>query len=167
MEDYEIRDVMNRATSPNVDVEFAYDNTNYTVFDPEYSLHIMVRNQGNQVVERFRLHFTFPNFGNQVTLRDSLDPGHLYYELYRVEKSHDGGNYVIGFRSGDILFPEDGTNISEIINLRYKIDTNLHQRLVERKTAGDEIAVRWVLYADNMPPKTGAIPFSALYDSDR
>jgi Putative DNA-binding domain len=167
MEDYEIRDVMHRATLPDVNVEFSKDDTNTTVFNQEYSLNITIWNDWDQGVERFMLHFTFPNFRGKVTLRERFDPGHLYYDLYNVEKSSDENEYKITFRSKDFLFPREGFNLSEIVNLKYKVDTTLHHELMTKKNADNEVTVTWRLFADNMPPKQGKIPFSTLYDSDR
>lgn len=162
MNDYEVRDVMHRASLPDVDVEFTPIES-YSGFDREYSLNIAVRNQGDQVAERYKLHFTFPNFGNQMTMRDTFAPGDLYFEHYVVERNPDDSEYTIMFRSKYALFPKDGISLTDLISLRYIIDTRLHHRLMERKNARNEITVKWVLYADNMIPKSGEIPFSHLY----
>jgi hypothetical protein len=167
MEHYEIKDVMNRLTSPDVDVEFSYHNTNVTVPNRDYRLKIIVRNRGDKVVKRYKLQFSFPNFRDKMTLRETFDPGDIYYELYGVEKALDDSEYKIMFRSKDVLFPKDGISLTEVVNLRYKVDTNLHQRLMERKNADNEITIVWILFADDMLPKSGEIPFSSLYDSDK
>src|SRR5262245_44870933 len=99
MTDYEVKDVMNRATLPDVDVEFSYDDTYAIQFDRQYGLNIVVRNRGDQVVKDFKLHFTFPSFGDQVTLRQKFDPGDPYHEFYDVGQNTDEGNYQIVFRS--------------------------------------------------------------------
>jgi len=168
MNDYEVRDVMNRATLPDVIVKFSYEKV-YSdgAFHPDYRLNIVVRNRGDQVVERYKLQFSFPNFKEKVTLRETFEPGHRYYYLYNVVKSPDDSEYLILFKSKDILFPKDGVQITEIVNLQYKIDAKLHHSLVSRKNAGNEITVEWILFADNMPPKRGEIPFSNLYDPNR
>jgi hypothetical protein len=167
MEHYEIQDVMNRATLPDVDVEFSYDNTNFTVFNPEYHLDVLIVNRGVKVVQKYRLLFTFPIFGNQVTLINGYDRNDPFYEFYGAQKNSDGSEYIIIFRSRDVLFPEDAIGIGNIIELKYKIDTKLHHELMKKKIAGNETKVRWVLYADDMPRKIGEIPFSTLYDSDK
>jgi len=165
MEDYEIRDVMNRLTLPDVDVKFSYDKVYPDgAFHPDYRLNILVRNQGDLLVKHYRLHFSFPNFGDQVTLNQLSSPEDLYQRFYGVSKTQDGGEYWIRVRSKDVLFPEDGIYLSDTVNLIYKIDAKRHHRLMEKKNSGDEIKVRWMLYADNMPPKRGEIPFSNLYD---
>lgn len=169
MEDYEIRDVMNRATLPDVDVEFSYDNTDFSVFDPVYRLNIIIQNQGVRLVKRYKLVFTFPNLRDQVTLTRITAHTNPYYGFYEVQgyDSPDGNGYRITYRSKSVLFPQEEFNVGNIVNLSYKIDTNLHQELMRKKAAGNEVAVRWNFFADEMTPKRGEIPFSSLYDSDK
>lgn len=170
MEHYEIRDVMNRATLPDVDVEVSYDDSDFTVFNPEYRLNIIIQNQGVRLVKRYKLVFTFPNFGEKVTLTPPIiSPNDPYYGCYEYLKYNnpDGREYRITFRSKSVLFPQEGFNIGNIVNLRYKIDTSLHQELMRKKAAGNEIVVRWMFFADEMTPKQEEIPFSKLYDSDK
>jgi hypothetical protein len=170
MTDYEVRDVMNRAVLPDIDVEISYDNTDSTVFNPEYRLNIVAQNQGVRLVKRYKLVFTFPNFGEKVTLTPPIiSPFDPYYGCYEYLKYNnpDGREYRITYRSKSVLFPQEGFNIGNIVNLRYKIDTNLHQELMRKKAAGNEVAVRWIFFADEMTPKQEEIPFSNLYDSDK
>jgi Schlafen, AlbA_2 len=169
MEDYEIRDVMHRATLPDVDIEFSYDKIYPEgAFHPDFRLNIVVRNQGDQVVEKYKLHFTFPIFifRNQAGDRNpSLnDPNFDFYGFY---PNSDFSEYTITVKSKDVLFPQEGSDVGNIVGLNYKIDRDLHHRLMTKKNAGDEVTVRWVLYADNMPYKFGKIPFSTLYDPNR
>jgi hypothetical protein len=161
--------VMNRATLPNVDVEFSHDSTNFTVFNPEYRLSIILQNRGIRLVQWYKVVFTFPSFENQVTLTRIAAQTNPLYGFYEVQGyvSPDGNGYRITYRSKSVLFPQEGFNLGNIVNLRYKIDTDLHQRLMRRKDAGNEITVNWILFADEMPPKSGEIPLSSLYDSDR
>jgi hypothetical protein len=168
MNDYEVRDVMHRAILPDVDVEFipikSYPPGS---FDPEYRLNIMVSNQGDQVVERYRLHFSFPNFGDQMTLRRALTTYDHYHGHYWVQEEKDTDEYLIVFSSKDVLFPEDAIDIGQIAGLTYKIDSKLHHRLMAKKNTGSELKVKWSLYADAMPRKSGEIRFSNLYDPNR
>jgi putative transposase len=56
---------------------------------------------------------------------------------------------------------------AEMVNLKYKIDRNLHQRLMKLKEAGKEVTMKWNLHADNMRPKSGEIPLLSLYNHSR
>jgi hypothetical protein len=168
MEDYEIRDVMHRATLPDVDVEFSY-NEIYPdgAFHPDYSLNIVIRNQGDQVVEKHKLIFTFPSFEDQPTLKKEKVSLEVFnYDFSGYTLNSDYSEYIIVVRSKDVLFPQEEINASGMISLKYKMDGKLHHRLMTKKNAGEEVTVRWVLYADNMPRKFGKIPFSNLYDSN-
>jgi len=170
MTDYEIKDVMNRATLPNVDVEFSYDEVYPDgAFHPDYRLKIVVRNQGDQVVEKYKLHFTFPIFIFRNQAGDRENPS-LYdpnYDSYWFYSNSDFSEYTITVKSKDVLFPQEGINVGDIVGLKYKMDRDLHHRLMQKKNAENEIIVRWIFYADNMPPKIGKIPFSNLYDPNR
>jgi schlafen family protein len=169
MEHYEIRDVMNRVTLPDVNVEFTHSKSFPDGLNPEYRLGIVAQNHGVRVVERYKLVFTFPSFENQVTLTRISAHTNPYYGFYEVQgyDSPAGSGYRITYRSKSVLFPQEGFNIGNIANLRYKIDAKLHHELMTKKNTGNEITVKWLLYADDMPPKSGEIPFSSLYDSDK
>lgn len=60
MEDYEIRDVMNRASSPEASVEFQHIRKQITSSVHNYQLNVVVKNLGTQVITHFQLEFTFP-----------------------------------------------------------------------------------------------------------
>jgi hypothetical protein len=170
MEDYEIRDVMNRLTLPDVNVEFSYEEVYPDgAFHPDYHLGVVIKNQGDQVIEKYKLHFTFPIFifRNQAGDRENPSLNDPNYDFYGAYPNSDFSEYTITVKSKDVLFPQEGIDVGNIVGLKYKMDRNLHHRLMTKKDAGDEVTVRWVLYADNMPRKFGKIPFSNLYDHNR
>jgi hypothetical protein len=168
MEDYEIRDVMNRATLPNVDVVFSYEEVYPDgAFHPDYCLDIVIKNLGDQVVEKYKLLFTFPSFEDQPPLKREKVSLEIYnHDFSGYSLNPDYSEYIVTIKSRDVLFPQEEFNVGNMINLNYKMDRNLHHRLMTKKNAGDEVTVRWVLYADNMPRKFGEIPFSNLYKSN-
>ncbi len=60
MEDYEIRDVMNRASIPNVSIRFGLYNGAHTSGEENNSvlfrgLRIIIKNEGSQVVNKFKV----------------------------------------------------------------------------------------------------------------
>jgi hypothetical protein len=73
-------------------------------------------------------------------------------------------DHAVTFRSKEILFPKDEFDVGDIIKLNYFIDDAAFIGLTESKNQGKEKMVKWVLYADDMLPKDGEIPFSSLYD---
>src|SRR6266545_782136 len=68
MEDYEIRDIMNRASIPNVSITFGLYNGAHTSDEENDAvlfrgLRIILKNEGSQVVNRFKLLMELTNVG--------------------------------------------------------------------------------------------------------
>src|SRR5258708_3257235 len=64
MEDYEIRDVMNRAVKANAEVTFGYDREIVSDRLHNYTLKVAVKNLGYKVIDYFKLQFAYPNYGD-------------------------------------------------------------------------------------------------------
>lgn len=168
MEDYEVRDVMNRSIAPNAQVEFSYIGPKIEGKTHYYTLKIVVKNLGFQVINNFKLKFAFPNYGQYFHYsihrpgssdHDGKIYGHLIRPLY--DKNND---YVLTYYSySDIkLFPEDEIEIGQEIKFEYKIDDEAYEQ-IERISSRRELFLDWSLYADNMMPKHGKISFSKLH----
>jgi hypothetical protein len=156
MADHEVRDVMNRATTPNVSVEFGSRITGRGTqqdFDlkrgfHEYVLEVRLRNLGGQVVNNFQLEFSFPKI--IPTTRRSTDKEHF---TLMGEETED----LLVCRSVGVLFPKQESDIGREIDWRYRIDDQVHREI--RRV---DPAISWTLFADNMAPKEGRKPFAEL-----
>jgi hypothetical protein len=62
MEDYEVRDTMNRAITPDAAIEFSYQKNSIEMTEHHYTLVAKIKNLGNQVINHFQLQFTFPQW---------------------------------------------------------------------------------------------------------
>jgi hypothetical protein len=162
MEDYRIRDVMNRAKLPEAEVQFRLSQVCPA---PDYCFHTLratVRNTGRKVVNHFKLRFTFPYVGLELNPPAS--------ESFRLWDIHHQTGVITGhrivYRSREVLFPEDEVAIRAKETypgcFRYKIRFDEQEEWVEARRRSKS-SLRWVLYADEMPPKRGEIPFSQLY----
>jgi len=151
MEDYEIRDVMNRLTTPDTSVEFGFQTLSSKRDVHEYALEVFVRNQGNLVINNFKLEFIFPDM--IASVRHVIDARPNAY--LRIDQN---GNYVISYRSKHVLFPRDVIDINQDLAWCYKIDQASYHKM---RDAGTPM-VTWTLYADNMMPKYGSKAFSEL-----
>lgn len=155
MEDYEIRDILNRANTPDANVEFDYTKIEGSP-TYKYRLHVFVRNLGVQVINNFQLEFTFPNIvGNTRNLihkRDNID-------LSSVKT----GDYLITYRSKMVLFPNEIREIGQEIIWDYEMDSDKNGKLRILELASEEASINWTLYADNMIPKQGKVPFKKLH----
>lgn len=161
MLDHEIRDVMNRAVLPDAEVTFTSNPTTISPAMHTYRLRILVRNVGLQAIDHFKFEFTFPDYGSGISFTRLSSYNHPYFGLI-TDSKNDQDDYVITFRSKDKLFPEDVIDIGQHINFTYDIDDGTYARI---RTLSRErnLSVHWVLFADNMVPKHGSVPFSSLH----
>jgi hypothetical protein len=159
MEDYEIRDIMNRLKTPDVQIEFGFERLEIRSDLHRYKLSIVVSNNGSQVVHNFKLRFTFPGF-IEMPQRENLEVLALSGMGVTIDTTPDR-NYLVVYQSQEILFPQDTINVGETIDLEYHFNNRVYSRVTSPRP-GDKISLEWVLYADNMPPKQGEIPLSQL-----
>jgi hypothetical protein len=157
MEDYEIRDVMNRATAPDASVEFKHVRKQITATLHNYLLQVLVKNLGVQVINHFQLEFTFPRIvgftHNLIHKRDNID--------LRSSKTHD---HLVIYHSKTVLFPNEERDIGQEIVWDYEMSSEKYGKVRDLEMRGAEPFVEWTLYADNMTPKQGRVPFSSLND---
>lgn len=157
MEDYVIREVMNRATVPDASVEFKHLRKSMNSNVHTYLLQVSVKNLGTQVINHFQLEFSFPRIigcmHNLIHKKDNID--------LRSTKTHD---HLIIYRSKIVLFPNEEREIGQEIVWDYEIDKEKYEKLRSLEMRGFEPSVEWILYADDMTPKQGSVPFGNLND---
>lgn len=161
MQDYEVRDVMNRAKYPEVDVEFSYQRTTEGETH-HYRLGVQVRNRGQTAVEAYKLWFGFPLFGPNFKFRKISNVNHPYFGLITI-REHANLELAVTFRSKDKLFPDDSFDVGEQLGISYWIDSPAYQE-IRRITRERGMSLAWRLFADNMPPKEDHIPFDDLHE---
>ena len=165
MEDYEIRDVMNRATTPDVDVEFWFEDD---LEQPKciYRLRVKIKNQGVRAVNHFKLTFEFLDFDNFCS-----KPGCISYhpDLAKLGNAtvsvldDEGMNYIgVAYRSKEILVPGDEMDIGTEIEYTCTMEHSDHDEWFDSVTLSSD-SLNWTLYADDMPPRRGEIPFPELF----
>jgi hypothetical protein len=153
MEDYEIRDIMNRATAPDMSVEFSYTGNSIESKEHHYTLGIKLKNLGRQVINHFQLRFTFPQLNGNVS--------HIVNQLENVDLWASSPNeLVFVYRSKKVCFPEEEIDIGREIAIRYMINSQIYANSQIAWDRGPTVS--WTLYADNMIPKTGSMPFEKL-----
>jgi hypothetical protein len=158
MEDFEIRDIMNRATIPDVEVEFKYMKLGGSAENRLYRIHPVLANLGTQVVNNFKLEFIVPR-------PVALEGQQLAHPLENVQITLDSNNdYVISYQSKRVLFPHEVRNLGEELLFPYRMNRDIYGELRTLELNGQNPTVEWTLYADNMPPKTGSVLFRTLHD---
>jgi schlafen family protein len=155
MEDYEVRDVMNRATTPHLAVEFGYHPIAKQATYHHYILDIVVSNLGDQVVSNFQLEFSFPD---AISVIQRTVAGKEHIELVASED----GDAMVVYRSKGVLFPEQALDIGGELRWTYEIDRDSYEKIQQAGRAGWDLALNWTLYADNMKPRRGRKPLSEL-----
>jgi hypothetical protein len=156
MADYEVRDVMNRATVPDADVEFRFRSMGTSGRNNEYLLQPVIKNLGTQMINNFRLKFVFPRAGYG---RSNVHPRENV-----VRTVDNDNNSVINYQSRGVLFPLEERPIGEEIEWRYRMDAARAKELQRLEKDGEPVLISWTLFADNMVPKQGIAPFTYLHD---
>jgi hypothetical protein len=165
MEDYEIRDVMNRQTLPDVTVQFG-SRRNGMRTEPHYFLTVKIINQGVLTAEKYKLHFLFYVYDGAEVFISSTYNNENWQGSWDKVVHKDGiyaDSYEVIFRSKEVLFPNDEIELTGLFDISYLYDSLAKKREKEDEANGIERKLFWTIYADNMPPKSGAIPFSTLH----
>lgn len=162
MYDHEIRDVMHRGVLPDIVAEFGYTREIAADGTHHYRLTVEVRNEGFVMTNDFKLEFSFPNYAPGISTSNISSYNHPYFG--RVSTSKDESNdLVVTFRSNEKLFPKDSIDVGAIIQLSYWINDESYAAIRRMRQERGVLYLRWRVYADNMPFKTGEKPFNELY----
>jgi hypothetical protein len=155
MEDYEIRDIMNRLSTPDAAVEFKYKKIEGGPTN-KYRLQVFVENLGVQVINNFQLEFTFPHVvgstGTLIDYKGNIDLG-----------LSETGDHLITYRSKSVLFPKEKREIGQEIVWDFEVDTEKYEKMRILELKGEESTVNWTLYADNMEPQNRKVLFKTLF----
>ena len=158
MEDYEIRDVMNRSTKPNLAVSFGYRSLDRRKEYHECVLEVAVKNLGERVVQNLLLEFSIPS-AIPFVQRTIGDKAHI--DLVQ----RDNGDPIVAYRCRSVLFPEQELDIGSEIRWTYQINRDVRHLISRAKREGWDLSINWTLYADDMKPKRGSKSFSELHGS--
>lgn len=152
MEDYEVRDTMNRAAVPDAGVEFSYTKQIVSGSEHHYGLIVKVKNLSDLVINNFQLQFTFPQYDGNVN--------HLAHKRDNIDFSQASPNeFVFIYRSRMVLFPQEERDLSRELAIQYSITSAIYAQM---PFDDSRLRVKWKLNADNMPTKTGDFPFSEV-----
>jgi len=155
MDDYEIRDIMNRALKPDATAIFAFATHSTQSDRHQYGLKVAVQNLGSTMINYFQLQFTFPHavgfLRSAIGSKDHIDLA-----------SDSNGDYLITYRSRIALFPKELRDITNEIAWVYQFNVGTDATLDGLEERGSPAKVEWTLYADSMIPKRGIVPFSEL-----
>ena len=155
MEDSQIRDVMDRGTKPDASIQFIYKLLRPASSQKhKYLLRLFIKNHGTQVIAHYQLVFTIPE---QIPMQYNNQAVRLTENV--VVRARSKGGFRISCRSSGVLFPDEELEIGVDIGLKYDIDNKIYHDIKQHEPTLD-----WRLYADDMIPKYGKIPFSNLHN---
>jgi hypothetical protein len=153
MEDYEVRDAMNRVKHPLLEPEFSFDKMEDQIGRHIYSLKIKLVNTGPVRVRDIKLVIGLPRLICSETRgllqrfikKEGLPPHNEYFEN--------------SLEINKVVFPGDEWNVTENsgVCILYRMDTALYTQLGMFKPF-----LYWKTYADNMPPRFGEVPAQKL-----
>lgn len=153
MEDYEVRDIMNRARRPDMSVEFDYEGQHIESSAHRYLLRIKIKNLSEQVINHYQLQFTFPTYDGNVN--------HIVAHLENATVRQCSPNELLfTYHSKGVCFPNEQIDLGQEMAITYRIDSQIFANSLIGYGKGP--SVNWTLYADNMTPKTGTKPFKEL-----
>lgn len=161
MLDHEIRDVMNRSVLPDADVVIDYSAGRTSPDQHHYKLRVKVVNTGPKVIRDYKLRIVFPNFGEGITYNKVSRTKYTNYG-WITGSSNEDNDHVISFMSREVLFPSDEVDVGHYLDLNYIVDEPA-RKWIWQKMRDNELNLEWMLYADDMKPKLGSIPFSELH----
>lgn len=151
MEDYQVRDVMNRFNFPVIDSKFEFVNISLKGDEHRYGFGLTLTNIGNVTAINFGADIYFP----EVYLRD------LQVTRFTESDNFSEGSLVLGgysyrkicyrnFGTDYVLFPSESITV---FNARR---ANRIEYVVNHSNWKDcgSYKIRWTIFADNMPPRS-------------
>lgn len=157
MQDYEVRDVMNRASVAEASVSFAFKRQASAGRDITYLLQPFIQNSGEFVIKDFKLTITFP----RLVARGARILPRLPNINISVDENKD---FFIEYQSSRVLFPKEKRNIGDELQWTYEINDAIRRELDAEEQKGWTLVLNWTLYADNMPAKHGTYPIQKLHE---
>lgn len=151
MDDYEVKDVINRLKVAEADIIFKYKLVENTQNYHDYELIITLKNTGVKLIHNYKIEFTLPLF-----LQIFPSEGVCYKKSTRYQ------SYIITYKSKELVYPKEEIEISDSYSLRYRINDESYNKLEDAAIYRNPYCLTWTLYADEMTPKNGKVEMSKL-----
>ena len=161
MEHYEIVDIMNRSILPNLQPSFVLKMA--SGLDYHYVLEVYLNNEGTTVIKNFSLELNLPKCSVQ-GLKGQSSIKYNWVNLTIApysEQAYQFQNLTFRNDRDEIIFPRQKFEF---------LSNDISRRYIAIETENQDMPLwffqaskfTWVLYADNMPYKTGEIKFCDL-----
>lgn len=143
MEDYEIRDVMNRVKYPKIEPVFnCIRSKDSTSEEHQYSLAVTLRNEGSIRAHQIKFEVLFPA---KLMMQNTM-----IFTVHDLERSREipfDMKVLTLFRDQAPIFPKDEVKYTV---LSFRVDEKLHNFITTSSPL-----LYWRLYADDAPPISG------------
>jgi hypothetical protein len=158
---HEIVDVMNRARTPELVLVVGHTAQQVESSRRDYELTLQVVNKAMVTAAHYKVEITFPHpaFGARADSIHADWPSHKHAIRGLLGRREEAELTTIIYRSQRPLYPRDSEDITEQVQLRYKIDADGWGIIAER-----DPDVVWTIYADNALPRSNRVKVSALQD---
>jgi len=148
LEDWEVRELMNRAIRADAEIVLAAARVQETVRQADYRLTASIRNLGAIRIREWKAVIDVPTeylSSYPVDAMIAIRKGNHRYNAARFTSVHEG-----------VIFPGETV---ETFDLPFIMTDKLHNR-------EDDVplTVDWILHADDMPAKQGSVRMRALHD---
>ncbi len=154
MEDYEIRDVMNRLKHPLLVPSFAARHVDRQGLTHEYALVVILKNEGSMCAHDWKLVLLIPQQMSKAVRG-------FRQETIEIVCSVFGKRWFKNSLSteGQPIFPDDEVFLSNAKNFvfAFLVDTSKYDLHDDRAPF-----LRWKTFADDMPPQDGEVRLSQL-----
>jgi len=157
MEDYEVRDVMNRAKTPLVLASFDFQRHNRGEDTVDYLLRTWLHNQGDVTAHHMRIEIGLPvRF---------IDNNVIKFRQQRRMNTFEGRSYeeliCVGEIADHVLFPDQQLFLGEWGYGGPMLRMNHGNFQLMGRTRAE---LTWAIYADDMRRQEGRIPLGELID---
>jgi Putative DNA-binding domain len=156
MEDYEIRDLMHRSTSPEPLLWLA---TTPRHAGGEHHLVARLTNTGAVRAHDWLVELSVPS---DLVIRNTLDRDGVYFQMSLLK---DQRTHVWEFANTGTPFPRHPLFPRHVVELvgpgRRKIDIRLDLPS-QHNAEGGGLAIGWTIYCDDVPVRVGAVPVREL-----
>jgi hypothetical protein len=157
MEDYEVRDTMNRGRTPIIEVRIdsSLDREERERDLHRYQLLVSLENKGAVAAKNVKFVIGFPS-----PLRP--DFAALNRGPEKVVRSANGREYrqltISGQYMNTIIFPTDSTTVGAHGGyLTFEVDRDRHRFIQDA-----DPPITWIVYADDMAPRSGTVKVASL-----
>ena len=166
MDDQQVRAVRNRGTTPQVAIDFGLeferrpDKIVHTLHTAR--LTSLIVNEGHRMVQHVRLEFTIPDFEKLTEQRVKVNYQGRTDHLELVKRGEYPDWFLrIVYTSKEVMFPSQRVNIGQELGYSVSAYTDFFTYWLTLLKDRD-CALDWTLYADEMPPKTGTLPWADM-----